>query len=77
MYLKHYNKLIEEKKVLEDKLFNLSIKKETVLDINKEFDNFLKTILTNKNFISNLISKITLSEDKEIVIYFNIKNCNL
>lgn len=77
MYLKHYTKLIEQKSILEDNLFKLSTLEENELDITKEFNKFIENMATNKHFISNLISKITLSENKDIEIYFNIKNCNI
>lgn len=77
LYLKKYNNLLNEEQELKTTLTKLTILKNENINIEKEFNTFIKTIHKNKKFIFSLISKITYSEDNTINIYFNIKNCNI
>lgn len=77
MYIRNYDKIMKNKEVLIDRINKISKQKsEENFDIEKEFEVFLKVIKTDKRFVSNIISRITYSENRDINIYLNIKNCN-
>ena len=74
MYLKKYNKLINDKDNINkelDKILNDNTKE---MDLRYEFNKFLGNISNDRCFISSIISSITYSEDKLINIYFRIKD---
>jgi len=73
MYLRNYDRLINEKELLRKEIDNLSIVIDRDIDVVNEFNKFIGDLKSDKRFISTIISSITYSENKDINIYFDIK----
>jgi len=74
IYIRNYNKLTKEKNIIEEEIYKLSNLTNKDINIEEEFYFFINNLKKDKRFISNIISKITYSETKDINIYFRIKN---
>ena len=76
MYIRTYERLNSEKEIIKEEINKLSIKKTKDIDIENEFRKFIEKEIFDKRFLSSIISFINYSENKDINIYFNFKNCN-
>ena len=74
MYLKKYNQLSNDKDNIEEELNKVLGDSFKVVDLKEEFKKFLNNIYDDRCFISLIISSITFSEDKDVNIFFRIKD---
>ena len=77
MYLRNYNKIKEHETNINKQIIKIIELEDKKINIREEFYQFIKKIKYDRRFITFIISKITFSENKNINIYFNLKNCKV
>jgi uncharacterized hydantoinase/oxoprolinase family protein len=74
-----YISTLDRKKELEEMIKNLLKQKEETsheVDLKKEVTNFIKARKITREMIVSLVDKITVSEEKEIKIYYKLSILN-